>query len=178
MKAPQPTSAWLLPMLIAALTLTACEKQQPRPLLSEDYEGWGSTTRLILDYPVPGHENRGRRIFINTEGTEATTRSEGGRVFWDYPPGTIVLKEIYANLDIEEGERPIMLTGMVKDPEHPRARGGWIWVVKDLGSGSEQIIDWEFCVDCHANANEPHPYGDRNEDNEFRDYVFFPYRRP
>jgi hypothetical protein len=30
-----------------------------------------------------------------------------------------------------------------------------------------------FCVTCHANANEKHPYGDRNPREEFRDYVFF-----
>jgi hypothetical protein len=48
--------------------------------------------------------------------------------------------------------------------------------VRDTASGQEKVIDYEFCYDCHANANEPHPYGDRNPHGEFRDYVFFPYQ--
>jgi hypothetical protein len=165
-------------LLLAAASLTDCRKEEAAPQLPNNYAGWKRTTDLILDYPVPGHESRGRRIFINSMGTKVTVRSEAGRISWDYPKGSIVIKEIFPSLDIRDGERPIMLTAMIKDPDHPQARGGWVWVVKDLGARSEQIIDWEFCVDCHANANEPHPYGDRNEDNEFRDYVFFPYRGP
>ncbi len=30
-----------------------------------------------------------------------------------------------------------------------------------------------FCITCHANANEKHPYGDKNPNEEFRDYVYF-----
>jgi hypothetical protein len=63
-------------------------------------------------------------------------------------------------------------------PEDPHSRGGWLWVAKAVGSGEETIIDWEFCFDCHANANEPHPYDDGNPGKEFRDHVFFPYCKP
>ena len=64
---------------------------------------------------------------------------------------------------------------MLKRPGHPQARAGWLWIVKDIPSGKETIISEEFCVTCHANANERHPYGDRNPTEDFRDFLFFPY---
>lgn len=158
------------------VSLGGCRKEEAGPLLPGEYRSWDRTTDQVLDYPIPGHEDRGRRILINSTGTGAAASSESHRVSWEYPAGTIIIKEIFAGQEVREAEQPLMLTGMVKDPDHPQARGGWVWVVRDMTTGGEQIIDWEFCVDCHANANEPHPYGDRNEDNEFRDYVFFPYR--
>ena len=65
---------------------------------------------------------------------------------------------------------------MIKAPEHEHARGGWLWVVKDLESNEERIIDYRLCFDCHADANDRHPYGDGNPEGEDRDYVFLPYR--
>ena len=57
------------------------------------------------------------------------------------------------------------------------ARGGWVWVAKNPATGEERIIDYEFCFDCHSDANEPHPYGDKNPQGGHRDYVFLPDRR-
>jgi hypothetical protein len=170
--------AALAAVFVCAGCLAGCRKQEPGPLLPVDYAGWARTTMKVLDYPIPGHEDRGRRIYINSTGTGVRVSSETGRVTWSYPAGSIIIKEIFGGLEIGEADKPVMLTAMIKEPEHPQARGGWVWVMKDLASGGERVIDWEFCVDCHANANEPHPYGDKNEGNEFRDYVFFPYRRP
>jgi hypothetical protein len=65
-----------------------------------------------------------------------------------------------------------MATVMVKAPDDPRAKGGWIWLVKDLASGKETVFTTNYCVTCHANANEKHPYGDKNPGEEFRDYLF------
>jgi hypothetical protein len=63
---------------------------------------------------------------------------------------------------------PFQITAMVKAPDDPQSRGGWIWVAQDVDSGEQTIVDWEFRFDCHANANEPHPYGDGNTADEFR----------
>ena len=82
----------------------------------------------------------------------------------------------YFRAEVDPDKEPFQLTIMIKDREHPSARGGWIWLVKDTRTGEEKIIDIEFCITCHANANEPHPYGDMNKNAEFRDYVFFPGR--
>jgi hypothetical protein len=173
-----PSVPGMAAVVLGLLLLGACRKEEAGPLLPGDYTGWARTTEKVLDYPIPGHEDRGRRIYINRRGTEVRVGAASGRVTWSYPEGSIIVKEIFGGLEVREGDKPVMLTAMVKDMESPQARGGWVWVVKDLASGNERIIDWEFCVDCHANANEPHPYGDKNEGNEFRDYVYFPYRRP
>ena len=110
-------SLFLLSLL---LLLSSCRQEQREPVIpqSSEYLDWEQTVPVILDYPIPGHEDNRRRIFINSLGTE--------------------VKVAYR----------------------------------------ENRVDWEFCFDCHAKANEPHPYADGNQDNEFRDYVFHPYRRP
>jgi hypothetical protein len=173
------TAPLALGLVVLLSIVGGCRKEGTTgPLLPAEYNTWARTTERVLDYPIPGHEDRYRRIFINALGGEVTVSTTERRVSWEYPTGTTIVKEIFAGAAVQADEGPVMLTGMIKAPGNPRARGGWLWVVRDLTSGSEQIVDWEFCVDCHANANEPHPYGDRNEGNEFRDYVFFPYRAP
>ena len=64
---------------------------------------------------------------------------------------------------------------MVKDPKNPRAKGGWVWILRDFSSKKESIIESPLCIDCHSYANGPHTYGDKNPKSEFRDFVFFPY---
>lgn len=103
---------------------------------------------------------------------------ENGRQRHEYPEGTIIVKEIYKGLEEpEEGEEPISLTIMIKAPQHSDAQNGWLWISKTFHPEKEQIIEHEFCMDCHANANEPHPYGDKNPNNEYRDFVYFPPAR-
>lgn len=63
---------------------------------------------------------------------------------------------------------------MIKDSQHSHALSGWVWLVTTLETGEEQIFDYNVCVDCHASANESHPYGDKNPNADFRDFVFFP----
>jgi len=161
----------------AALLALSCARPAPRAPVPADYASWERTTTAVLDYPVPGHEEHHRRIFINRIGQGMRREVRQGRVVHDYPEGTVIVKEIYAGLQLRQGEAPFQLTVMIKKPKDPLARGGWLWVVRDMASGQETVIDYEFCFDCHSNANEPHPYGDKNPGGEFRDYVFFPYRR-
>ncbi|RPJ03990.1 MAG: hypothetical protein EHM28_14230, partial [Spirochaetaceae bacterium] len=71
--------------------------------------------------------------------------------------------------------KPTSLTVMIKSPDDPRARGGWLWIVKNPATNRETVMRNQFCITCHANANESHPYGDKNPNREFRDYVFFVY---
>jgi hypothetical protein len=145
---------------------------------STEYRRWEQPIEETLDYPIPGHENNRRRVFISPAGTGVSASRRQTRVYWEYPEGTIIVKEIIAGLQGPDSDVPFQITAMIKAAEDPRSRGGWVWVVKSLDGGEETIVDWEFCFDCHANANEPHPYGDGNPQNEFRDYVFLPYRRP
>ena len=158
-----------------ALLATGCSRH-PERLVPDGHESWKTTTDEELNYPIPGHEEHFRRIFINSIGEGVTTELRGGRVFYDYPEETVIIKEVYETLEPTPADKPAALTVMIKRTGDLRARSGWIWVVKDTVSGAERIIDYEFCFDCHGNANERHPYGDGNPSGEYRDYVFFPFR--
>ena len=168
-----------LPVLVLfCVVLLSCQKAERGAQIPDasEYSRWEQPIRETLDYPIPGHEDNRRRIFINPQGTEVRIERRENRVYWDYPVGTIIVKEIITGLQGSETDYPFQITAMVKAAEDPQSRGGWIWVAKDVDSGEQTIVDWEFCFDCHANANEPHPYGDGNTADEFRDYVFHPYR--
>ena len=164
-------------LLLFTLFFFSCKKTDTAAsLVPDNYQGW-TVIADNLNYPIPGHENHSRKILINPIGEGVSTEKKNGRVFYDYPRGTIILKEIYPSLKPEKGAKPVSLTVMLKDPDNPKNREGWVWIVKDLKKNSEKIIDYEFCFDCHNNANEQHPYGDGNPEGDFRDYVYFPYRK-
>jgi hypothetical protein len=168
----------VFPLCVLTL-LFSCRGADKVPTLPSpsEYTRWARPIPGILHHPIPGHENNRRRIFINAPGTQVKVERRENRVYWEYPEGTIIVKEIIAGLQGKDSDSPFQLTVMIKAPEDPRSRGGWLWVAKAVDSGEQTVVDWEFCVDCHANANEPHPYGDRNKDSEFRDYVYYPYRK-
>ncbi len=140
---------------------------------AEVYRSWQSTTDNELDYPIPGHENNYRKIFINDRGTEYRRSEESGQWEYRFPEGTKILKEIYEGFDAPRDAEPQRITAMIKAPKHESARGGWLWVVEDGTSGEERLISGEFCITCHSNANESHPYGDGNPQEQYRDYVYF-----
>lgn len=155
------------------LALASCA-EEPIEYLDVDYQTWERTVAEDLTEVVPGHGAGLRRIYINRTGTDATTDSDGTV---RYPDGTVIVKEVYAVPDPRPGEEPLVLTGMVKAPEVSDSRGGWIWVVRNVQSGEETVFAEEYCITCHANANESHPYGDQNASESFRDFVFYPYLR-
>jgi hypothetical protein len=82
-----------------------------------------------LDYPIPGHEDHYRKVYVNDIGTRFTATTSNGRRELRYPPGTVIVKEVYAGLARPaEGEKPMVLTAMIKRPEDQRALDGWLWV--------------------------------------------------
>jgi hypothetical protein len=163
----------LLMSILALGFLISCGEEEKAELVPSSYEDWRTTTEEELDYPIPGHMNNYREIYINSAGLDYTVEEREGRTHYFFPTGTVIIKEIYDGFDPSEGEPPVQLTVMVKKPEDPRSRGGWLWVMENVETGEEQVIDGEFCITCHSNANERHPYGDGNPDEEFRDFVFF-----
>ncbi len=165
------TGAAVLPVMLSFL-FASCTADDPASSLPDDYAGWQRTTDLVLNNPIPGHGTGLRVIFINEVGATSAQLPDGS---YRYPDGTIVIKEVYATPNPEAGDAPAMLTAMVKQEESEDALGGWIWITKDPGTGTESIVREEFCITCHANANEGHPYGDRNSSGTFRDYLFFPF---
>jgi hypothetical protein len=167
-----PTLVMLL--LLLSVLLVACSNKEQTSLISEDYTNWNSTTDTVLDFVIPGHGNGLRKIYINSLGAGVSRLEVNNRLFYDYPKGTQIVKEVYASPNPADGEAPAMLTVMIKDQDHPMQRGGWIWLVKNTNTGVETILNEEFCFTCHNNANEPNPYGDGNSRGEFRDFVFYP----
>ena len=165
-------SVFLLCVLVSCGQRSEKKLEIPSP---EEYRSWMSPTDAPLNYPVPGHRDNCRIIYINPIGESVKISEQNGRASYEYPEGTIIIKEIYKGLEEpEEGEEPIELTIMIKAPKHLQARQGWIWIVKGFAAESPSVVRRNFCADCHANANEAHPYGDRNSRNEFRDFVYFP----
>ncbi len=160
---------------LATVLLFSCSASQARKYLPDDYSGWEKTTDTVLNYPISGHENHFRIPYINETGEKPVVTVKNNRKYYDYPTGTIIIKEVYQNLTTPApGEKPIMLTAMVKAPNDPNALGGWVWIVK-TPDNKETIFKSDFCITCHNDANSAHPYGDKNPDGDFRDYVFFPY---
>ena len=164
-------------LYIGLVLLAGCgQKEAEISLVPDDYRGWKSTVDGPLTYQIPGHSMLKRIIFINKIGQGASAVEKSGRMTYDYPKGTIIIKEMYPTADSPE---PDHLTVMIKDTEDAQSMVGWIWLTKDLKTGKERVFSTEdFCVTCHQNANDRHPYGDRNIDSEFRDYVYYPWRSP
>jgi hypothetical protein len=158
--------------IIAAICTCAKEEKQVSILVPSDYDSWEITSTKKLDYPIPGHEDRYRIPRMNKIGFGFKEKSEAGKEYIDFPPGTVIAKEIYRNKPPEKDEKPLIITAMVKSPGNADAIGGWVWVVKQA-DGSETVMKNRFCFTCHENANEKHPYADGNPNGEFRDFVFF-----
>ena len=114
------------------------------------------TRRAMLNENVAKAKNQEMR------GAEASKIAEA-----------IIVKEVYQTRKPAEGEKPIQLTIMVKAPGDAHSQGGWIWLTRNLPDGKEAAFMGNFCFTCHADANEKHPFGDGNPNEEFRDYVFF-----
>ncbi|MBT3274100.1 MAG: hypothetical protein HN368_13165 [Spirochaetales bacterium] len=160
-------------VFIFMMTFIACtSKESAVPLVPADYSDWQNTIEELLTYEIPGHTLKARMIYINDVGTTVLPREVNEQVTYNYPEGTIIIKENYAS---STSETPDNITMMIKDSTHPEAKGGWIWIAKDMNSGEEKIPSDEFCFACHQNANQRHPYGDKNTSGEFRDYVFYPW---
>ncbi len=158
--------------LASILAFSACSPE-PEIYAPADYTDWARTTDTVLDYPIPGHENRLRIPRMNAIGFTASPAKTGNRLIWNFPEGTVIVKEVFSSAKPSPGEKPIQLTIMAKDPKDKRSNGGWLWITKSLPDGQETVFTGNFCITCHENANEKHPYGDRNPDEDFRDYLYF-----
>ncbi len=165
---------WTAAILIMLLTLlSGCAQEEAADFIPADYRNWPRTTDTQLQFPIPGHEDNLRKIYINPEGLEYDRELDNGKLHYFFPEGTIIVKEVYNGFDPGPEEAPEMLTVMVKKPTHPKSLGGWLWIVAPSAEGQENIVENEFCLTCHSNANEAHPYDDGNPNEQFRDYVFY-----
>ncbi len=167
-------------LFLTLLVLVSCDSEQP-VLLGDDFSGWTQLNAAPITATIPGHGSSIRNIFVNDVGTGVTTTTSGPRIVWNYPEETVIIKTVAAPGESGYSAETTMLLGMVKNSEHPDSQGGWIWLTRDPRTGEEMIFQSEYCVTCHADANERRTTTDRiptgvpNPDREFRDFVFFPY---
>ncbi len=168
-----PRYSPLTAVAVALALLAGCSRAPEEIYAPADYPTWERTTSITLNYPIPGHENRLRIPRMNAKGFSAIPARVGSGLKWDFPEDTVIVKEVYATANPAPGDKPVQLTIMAKDPNDKRAQAGWLWITKDLPDGKETVFTGNFCVTCHANANEKHPYGDGNSNEDFRDYVYF-----
>jgi hypothetical protein len=165
-----------MPFILPALTVllfSACTPEEAL-LIPSQYPLWKKSVEADLNVLIPGHMDNLRRIYMNDTGFSYLRENPEAGVTAParFPSGTIVVKEIFEGSSAAPGEAPDTLMAMIKAPEDIRARGGWIWVVKDFSTGEESIFEDQFCFTCHSDANNSHPYGDTNPDAIFRDYLF------
>jgi hypothetical protein len=167
-----PARAVCLALASALVLPLGCAKSE-ETYAPPEYKAWKKTTDVVLNYPIPGHMDRYRIPRMNAVGFGAKPSIVGGKAHWDFPEDTAIVKEVYATSKPAPGEQPVQLTIMYKEPGDKRAQGGWLWLTRDLPDGKETVFTGNFCITCHSNANEAHPYGDGNPNEEFRDYVYF-----
>jgi hypothetical protein len=170
----------ILVVLALGAGLAGCSRPA-EAMLDYDYSKWTRLDDQPITEPIPGHSSGVRTIYMNDTGRGVTVTDQSGRIVWDYPVGTVIIKEVAMETDAGTPGDPSMILGMIKEPDNPREQGGWLWIMRNPRSGEETVFDTEFCITCHADANERRtvedtvPIGVPNPDREFRDYVFYPY---
>lgn len=142
-----------------------------------DYSSWSEPAGTTLDYPVPGHGDTLRKIFVNeiAAGVRKET-DDKGRARYIFPDDSIFIKEVYqTEEDIAVGKKA--LTIMVKASENTASQDGWLYYMQKHGETATRI-DGNMCIGCHEAANDRHIYFDRNSERAFRDYIFIPMHIP
>jgi len=76
---------------------------------------------------------------------------QNGKQRWDFPVGTIIVKEVYQTPKPAPGEQPVQLTIMVKAPNDPHSQGGWLWITD--GNPDEEFSDYVYFVPGERNAS-------------------------
>ena len=151
----------------------SCVAEKPHEYATPDYHSWKRTTDVVLDYPIPGHQNRFRIPRMNDVGFTVKPTLDNGKRVWDFPVGTVIVKEVYRRRNPPQASSPSSSLLWLRLPRILIPRAAGLWITRDLPNGKEAVFMGNFCITCHANANEKHPYGDGNPDEEFRDYVYF-----
>ncbi|MFW5863019.1 MAG: cytochrome P460 family protein [Spirochaetota bacterium] len=164
----------LLPVLAAAALMLHCGKKTADTFtLPENYRQWKNPVDRVITYPVPGHGEGARLIFANDKSFDP--RIKEGNLYDSIimQDGSVIIKESYqSKADI--GKSDPLVYVMVKDTSVKDAQDGWLYYMKKP-NGILQRFKGKMCHECHAAANESHPYFDGNPKANFRDYLFVPF---
>ncbi len=111
-------------ILAALVCLAGCAAAKEPDYATTDYRSWQRTTDVVLDYPISGHQDRLRIPRMNAIGFTAKPTMENGKQRWDFPVGTVIVKEVYATPTPAPFKKPIQHTTMAKEPRYPHPQGG------------------------------------------------------
>lgn len=143
-------------------------------VVPEGYRSWKKPVKENLTYPVPGHGDGIRIIYANDIAYNVLkVKDENGFLRYDFPDGSVIVKEIFKTGGDVTRDTP-MFTIMVKDRLNSANQYGWLYYVKKP-EGTMTLVKGKMCIGCHAAANDSHPYFDKNENEQFRDYIFAPF---
>lgn len=163
-------------IIAITLVLAGCTQNNTHYQFSlpDNYRQWKKPVDEVLTYTVPGHGSGARVIYANSRAYEVSKETvEDGRVHYDFPEKTVIVKEVYEDVE-DVGVAEPMLTIMVKNSNDERSVSGWLYYMKKPGEDMA-FVESRMCAGCHDAANEEHPYFDKNEGENFRDYLFTPF---
>ena len=107
--------AAFVPLLAAFGLMVGCAAEKPPVYATPDYHSWKRTTDVVLDYPIPGHQDRFRIPRMNDVGFTVKPTNDNGKRHWDFPVGTIIVKEVY--------QTPKARGGRAAHPAHHHGKG-------------------------------------------------------
>ena len=118
-----------------------------------DYKNW---TRVTADGPSTGNptnflggvhlgDEGYREVYVNDIGKDTLY----GPAPYNYPAGSVIVKEQYANkADWEAGRKPAHTVSIKVSSSDESKKEDWMWADSYKGSAKES----EFCAGCHSIA--------------------------
>ena len=76
-----------LSLLAVCGMLAGCVAEKQQVYATPDYHSWKRTTDVVLDYPIPGHQNRFRIPRMNDVGFTVKPTLDNGKRVWNFPRG-------------------------------------------------------------------------------------------
>ncbi len=150
-------------------------KNEKKFTIPENYKLWNMPAGKVLDYPIPGHGSGVRVIYANSAAYNVSAVKDGDIKGYKFSEGAVIIKEIYETKEAIGITEPV-LTIMVKDSKHAKSINGWLYLMKPPKKEA-MIVESRMCYGCHESANERHIYFDKNEKDEFRDFIFVPFNK-
>jgi hypothetical protein len=139
--------------------------------IPKDYKNWRKPYNEPVRYAIPFHGNTIRIAYANDLAYKPKIdKKDKGSTNIEYLNGTIFIKENYSVDKYSNNPEPV-ITIMVKNTENPQSHNGWLYYIKKPKEDLTMVTS-KLCYGCHESANEEHPYFDKNENNDFRDYIF------
>ena len=145
-------TARLLLLFIVGMSVGACYPEVDIEPVPSDYKDW---YRIDTYGPAPGHGDTYRIIYANQAATERVVASDNDDL---YPPGSIIVKEIYGRTDDDQPDNLKYIAVMRKIGAAPdgaelfysspgQNEYGWLFTYANASLTSEEFRSscWDSC---------------------------------